>query len=92
MLRAISLYTTHRTPARLTHRARPDAGHGGKMSGNVRKSRDILMARRKETELTPAQQEELRAAYIDFITRLMHRMKKDGIERMLDAALEQEID
>ena len=36
-------------------------------------------------------EQQHRMEYIDFINRLMHRMKMDGIERMLDAALEQEI-
>lgn len=27
--------------------------------------------------------------YIDFINKLMHRMKMDGIRKMLDTALEQ---
>ena len=35
--------------------------------------------------------QQRRLEYIEFINRLMHRMKMDGIERMLDAALEQEI-
>lgn len=36
-------------------------------------------------------EQQHRMEYIDFINKLMHRMKMDGIERMLDAALEQEI-
>lgn len=80
MLRAISTETTHRRPATQAHRARPAAGAAGrKMSDNVRLECDII-------------QEETKAAYIRFITGLMYRMKMDGIERMLDAALEQEID
>lgn len=79
MLRAISTDTTHRRPATQAHRARPAAGAAGrKMSDNVRLEYDTLY-------------EEKRAAYIGFIDQLMHRMKMDGIERMLDAALEQEI-
>lgn len=79
MLRAISTDTTHRRPATQAHRARPAAGAAGrKMSDNVRLECDII-------------QEETKAAYIRFITGLMYRMKMDGIERMLDAALEQEI-
>lgn len=36
-------------------------------------------------------EQQHRMEYIEFINKLMHRMKMDGIERMLDAALEQEI-
>ncbi|MBQ7887324.1 MAG: hypothetical protein IJ313_10580 [Clostridia bacterium] len=94
MLRAINLNTTHRTPARLAHRARPaegKCGQGVKTPGNARPSCDTLRPQGKAE--TPAfdLEAEKKLAYIDFINRLMHRMKMDGIERMLDTALEQEI-
>ena len=34
-----------------------------------------------------AEDEEERMAYIDFINKLMHRMRMDSIKRMLESAL-----
>ncbi|MBQ7886404.1 MAG: hypothetical protein IJ313_05870 [Clostridia bacterium] len=56
--------------------------------------RPVMQAHRARPASNAAAQEieqQHRMEYIDFINRLMHRMKMDGIERMLDAALEQEI-
>lgn len=33
--------------------------------------------------------EEVKTAYIEFIDKLMHRMRMDSIERMLEAALKE---
>lgn len=35
------------------------------------------------------EREEEKVVYIDFINKLMHRMRLDSIKRMLDAALEE---
>lgn len=66
----------HRRPVIVMHRARP--AEGEKTPGNARQIGDTILAEQK-------------AAYINFIASLMCRMEMDGLERMLDAALEQEI-
>lgn len=94
MQRTITNPTTHRTTPKQAHRARTAAGknwQGERMPGNVRRNRDTLTARGKAEPEEGALHEEMKVAYIDFINRLMHRMKMDGVERMLDTALEQEI-
>ena len=94
MLKAIHPYSTHRTPARLAHRARPAAGkyaQAGKTPGNARPSCDTIRPQGEAKAPALDMEAEKKLAYIDFINRLMHRMKMDGVERMLDTALEQEI-
>lgn len=56
--------------------------------------RPVMQAHRARPASRVAAQDieqQHRMEYINFINKLMHRMKMDGIERMLDAALEQEI-
>lgn len=36
---------------------------------------------------TPKEEDEGKMEYIDFINKLMHRMRMDSIKRMLEAAL-----
>ena len=40
-----------------------------------------------QTSSMAAEDEEERMAYIDFINKLMHRMRTDSIKRMLESAL-----
>ena len=37
----------------------------------------------------PAEDEEGKMEYIEFINRLMHRMRMDSVKRMLEAALKE---
>lgn len=65
--------STRRRPVMTMHRARPSAP-----------------ATREETERKRDQMsEEYRRAYIDFINKLMDRMKADSLKKMLDLAMEE---
>ena len=65
--------TTRRRPVTILHRARPAAP-----------------ASREETERKRDQMpEEYKRAYIDFINKLMDRMKAGSLEKMLDLAMEE---
>lgn len=64
------------------------------ISTNTTHRSPVMQAHRARPASRKAAQDieqQHRLEYIDFINRLMHRMKMEGIERMLDAALEQEI-
>lgn len=48
----------------------------------MHRARPAQTQRREESE-------EVKTAYIEFIDKLMHRMRMDSIERMLEAALKE---